>query len=228
MEGFKPHLKQALINLDTVDRVVRLAPADVPRQYSRDAPQPAVGSHRVWAAELVAELLGPNAPTLDQLVAACDLVPRVADLALSHDSCNSLANRLLAIVRSCLRSKVEALWRPLFEEGFGLDLRPGADAPAPLQRQLAALGERCAGVPPGRRPCLTGCALELTRMLMAAGEAGGEAAHAGVRAVLEADLVWGAAVAPGGSLDALLAEQVGVLCGPLPARDSGAALPWAV
>lgn len=62
----------------------------------------------MWAIDAVALLLSARHPTLDQLMAACDLVPRTLHLAFAHDKCNSLHSRLLTIVKCCLKSKVGA------------------------------------------------------------------------------------------------------------------------
>lgn len=69
------------------------------------ASQPALGSHRVWAAEVVFVVLTAGDATLDKVVASCDLVPRVAALAFGSPTCNSIHSRLLAIVKRCLKSK---------------------------------------------------------------------------------------------------------------------------
>ena len=50
--------------------------------------QPAVGTHRVAAAEIVADLLTPNNISIDRAVAAAKLVPAVVHLALSHPLCS--------------------------------------------------------------------------------------------------------------------------------------------
>lgn len=83
-------------------------------------------------------------------------------------------------------SQVEGLWRSLFEEGYGLDLRSKSDSLcAPLHTLLASMATEAAVLSPGQRPCITGVALELAKALMDACTPQGEHSNKGVKALLE-------------------------------------------
>ena len=110
--------------------------------------QPAVGSHRVWATEIVSMLLAPNHQAVDNLVASSKLVPTVLQISLAHPQCSALHTRALRILRSCCVSKVGQLYGPLFTPGLGagLTLEGGALSGSLLQ-QLAQMGEGCLAWP---------------------------------------------------------------------------------
>ncbi len=69
------------------------------------AVQDAVGTHRVAAADVAAQLVGVNGAKLDRQLAALGVVPAVAALALARPACNALqctCLRLLRCVSLCL------------------------------------------------------------------------------------------------------------------------------
>ena len=67
---------------------LRVPPKPNPTASPPHYPQPAVGSHRMCAAEAVALLLGPNNNSLGKAVASAKLVPAIMHLALSHPLCS--------------------------------------------------------------------------------------------------------------------------------------------
>lgn len=120
---------------------------NVTSPVSPTLPQPAVGSHRVWATEIVSMLLAPNHQAVDNLVASCKLVPKVLAISLGHPLCSALHTRALRILRSCCVSKVAGLYGPLFTAGMGagLTVGEGGELCPSLQQQLADRGECCWG-----------------------------------------------------------------------------------
>jgi hypothetical protein len=100
-----------------------------------------VGSHRLWAADILVFLLLPSHSTLDRLVAQSQLLPRVAHLSLTHDTASTLHARMPQMLRNAMASRVPELWQPLLQPGLGLGLQlEGAPCP-PLHTWLVTLGE---------------------------------------------------------------------------------------
>lgn len=129
--------------------VVQLtSPVSVARAASlpsySSAPQPAVGSHRLWAGEVVALLLAANCSVIDRLVAAAKLLPRLLHLALHRPLCSALHTRALRALRAATTAKVDELMAPLFFAGWGAGLQgegPAAGKPCkPLHEMLADMG----------------------------------------------------------------------------------------
>ncbi len=146
-------------------QVLQLEPPPVTTQYA-SGPQPAVGSHRLWAADIVAQLLSLRNTAVTAALADTSLVPRVVAIALRHDKCSAVHARALQLVRTAVQHKLNGVWQPLFEPGFGAGLAgngarrppPRPARPAPLQLPLLpapAVGgssRRSALTPPSPRP----------------------------------------------------------------------------
>ena len=69
----------------------------------RPRPQPAVGTHRAAAAELVSQLLRSECPSVAAVVAESGLLPRFTALAVSHPNCNALHCSVVRCLRHALR-----------------------------------------------------------------------------------------------------------------------------
>lgn len=127
-------------------RVLALEPRRVSVQYA-PSPQLALGTHRLWAADVLAVLLLAGNAAADAAIAAAGVLPAVVSLALSLDKASALHFRALQAVDCALRSREDRLWRALFEPGMGAGVTSaaaggdGGDAPcAPLHEALAAIG----------------------------------------------------------------------------------------
>ncbi|GLC44160.1 hypothetical protein PLESTB_000901600 [Pleodorina starrii] len=222
VDGSRPHIKGCIMNLDTLGAILDLVPRQVTMQYVTE-PQPAVGSHRVWATEIVSMLLAPNHTAVDNLVAGSKLVPRVLALSLAHPMCSALHTRALRVLRSCCVSKVAALYGPLFTAGMGAGLTAGEGSEEPcgsLQQQLADRASPSLGVPSGGRDPSVGFVLEAGKVLRACcDEANRDSIlNTNVRRLLLMDPKWSDFVSESGVLAQLCKEQEGDLGGPRAAR----------
>eukprot|EP00198_Chlamydomonas_reinhardtii_P001751 XP_001691087.1 predicted protein [Chlamydomonas reinhardtii] len=209
------------MHLDVLAAILDLVPREVTMQYVSE-PQPAVGSHRVWATEIVSMLLAPNHQAVDNLVASCKLVPKVLAISLGHPLCSALHTRALRILRSCCVSKVAGLYGPLFTAGMGagLTVGEGGELCPSLQQQLADRAALAVGVPSGRRDRSVGFVLEACKVLRACcDEANRDSIlNTNVRRLLQMDAKWSDFVSEGGVLSQLCKEQEGDLGGPRAAR----------
>ncbi|KAG1661398.1 hypothetical protein FOA52_005692 [Chlamydomonas sp. UWO 241] len=122
LDGSKPHIKECVANLDVLRTCLDIVPRNVTAQYN-GSPQPAVGTHRVGAAEAVMLLLGPNNGSLDSAVSKSKLASKVVHIAVSHPLCSNLHVRALKLFRSCLISPVAELGLALMQPGWGCDLK---------------------------------------------------------------------------------------------------------
>ncbi|KAG2452581.1 hypothetical protein HYH02_002818 [Chlamydomonas schloesseri] len=222
VDGSRPHIKGCIMNLDVLGAILDLVPREVTMQYVSE-PQPAVGSHRVWATEIVSMLLAPNHQAMDHLVAGSKLVPKVLAISLAHPLCSALHTRALRILRSCCVSKVGGLYGPLFTPGMGAGLMAadgGSELCASLQQQLADRAALAVGVPSGRRDRSVGFVLEACKVLRACcDEANRDSIlNTNVRRLLQMDAKWSEFVSEGGVLSQLCKEQEGDLGGPRAAR----------
>ena len=59
-----------------------------------------MGTHRVAAADVAAQLVGMNGAKLDRQIAALGIVPAVTALALARPACNALHCTCLRLLRS--------------------------------------------------------------------------------------------------------------------------------
>ena len=96
-------------------------PAPLPwrPQDNHGQPQPALGTHRMWAAEAVALLLLPGQSTIDAALAASGLVVKLVALALTLDKANVLHTRVMRMLGCSLRSSTQELWGGLFASEAG-------------------------------------------------------------------------------------------------------------
>lgn len=130
-------------HLPQLQQVLQLQPPAKVHQSSSSTPQPAVGSHRVWACGILHMLLLHNNTVIDKAVAEAGLLPAVLALAFQHGHCSAVQCRAVEMLRSSLRSGVEELWRGLFTAGYGQQLKqPGSEELlAPLHEALVQIGE---------------------------------------------------------------------------------------
>lgn len=113
-------------------------------QDQNGQPQPALGTHRLWAAEAVALLLLSAHASIDAAVADAGLLPQLVCLALQLDKANVLHCRVLRMLQCSLHSSVPRLWAALFEPAAaaGAAADGGADGSGQLlHAALVALGE---------------------------------------------------------------------------------------
>jgi hypothetical protein len=152
LAALRLHTRYATRQLALLVEVLALEPPPVLVQYA-PGPQPALGTHRLWAADVLAVLLLAGSPAVDAAVAASGALPAVVALALSLDKCSALHFRALQMVDCSLRSGEPALWRGLMEPGLGAGIAASAAGGAkgdkglcaPLHEALAQIGERGLG-----------------------------------------------------------------------------------
>jgi len=146
LEAFQPHFKAVIQHMPELQQVLQLQASPKVHQSSSSTPQPAVGSHRVWACGILHMLLLHNNPVIDRAVAEAGVLPVVLAMALQHGHCSAVQCRAVEMLRSSLRSSVQDLWQGLFTAGYGQQLqRPGSsDLLPPLHEALVQIG-RCSG-----------------------------------------------------------------------------------
>lgn len=155
LDGLQPHTQFAANQLALLRSVLALEPTPVLTQFSPQQ-QPALGTHRLWAADVLALLLLASQPGIDAAVHLSGVLPFVVALALSLDKCNALHFRVLQMLHCCVRSREEGLWRGLFQEGLGVGISNsgvggayGKEACPPLHELLACIGEGSRVAEPG-------------------------------------------------------------------------------
>jgi hypothetical protein len=109
-------------------QVLQLEPPPVTTQFS-DKPLPAVGSHRLWAADIVVQLLSLRNTAMTSALSDTSLVPRVLALALRHDKCSAMHVRGMQLVKTAVLHRLNGVWQPLFEKGFGCGLLGAGEQP---------------------------------------------------------------------------------------------------
>jgi hypothetical protein len=126
-------------------QVLQLEPRPVTTQFSAKA-LPAVGSHRLWAADIVVQLLSLRNTAVTSALSDTSLVPRVLALALQHDKCSALHVRAMQLVKTAVVHKMNGVWQPLFETGFGCGLvGSGAQRAARSLQHLILACMQCTG-----------------------------------------------------------------------------------
>lgn len=123
MADFQPHFKAVVQHLPHLQQVLQLQPPPQVHQSSSSTPQPAVGSHRVWACNILHMLLLHNNPAIDKAIADAGLLPLVVAMALQYGHCSAVQCRAVEMLRSSLRSSVLELWQGLFTPGYGQQLQ---------------------------------------------------------------------------------------------------------
>ncbi|KAF5832702.1 hypothetical protein DUNSADRAFT_11346 [Dunaliella salina] len=216
------HAKACLSHLPDLQSAMDLSPPDVIVQFSPN-PQPAVGSHRVWASAVVALLLGRGYRSIDQSVSKTQLATQVLHLALQRPMCNALHTKALHVLHACVNSTEDALLAPLLQE------RP-QDGTAPalpnLIEVLVDLGGAAAEVSCGQRSSLLGFVIMASRILqgMCNEPAGSAIKNQAVKRALAASPRWTSYVKPkSGPFHKMCAEQDAELGGPRPSAPAMAA-----
>lgn len=143
LEDFQPHFKAVVQHLPQLQKILQLQPAPKIHQSSSSAPQPTVGSHRVWACGILHMMLLHNNSVIDKAVADAGLLPVVLAMAFEHGHCSAVQCRAVEMLRSSLRSSVPELWQGLFQAGYGQQLQqPGSsELLLPLHEALVQIGE---------------------------------------------------------------------------------------
>jgi hypothetical protein len=146
MDDFQPHFKAVVQHLPQLQQVLQLQPPPKVHQSSSSDPQPAVGSHRVWACGILHMLLLHNNIIIDRAVAEAKLLPTVMAMAFRHGHCSAIQCRAVEMLRSSLRSSIQELWLGLFQPAYGQQLQqPGSDELLPpLHEGLVQIGEAMA------------------------------------------------------------------------------------
>jgi hypothetical protein len=148
LQDFRPHFRAVLENLALLQQVLQLQPEPQLTQSSSKTPQPAVGSHRVWACAILHMLLLHNNPVIDRAVSDAQLLPAAVALSLAHERCSAVQCRAAEMLRSSLSSSVPELWQGLFTAGLGCGLKQAGSEQLlqPLHEALVQIGECRAAV----------------------------------------------------------------------------------
>ncbi|CAD7697087.1 unnamed protein product [Ostreobium quekettii] len=223
VDSSRPHLACASGHLDTLSAIFDVEPPPATFQNG-GSPQPAVGLHRLAAAEIVALLLSTHSDIISEKIAASGLTSRIVGLAVRSPHCNALQCTAARVVQTIIENRSESLFKTVFDgemlAGKGGEVRV---MEKPLQKYITEIGVEGSGMPIGKRKCHVGSIAALAKTLVQNGT-GSEAQSTGtsgalstwsvLRDVLEADDDWSKFVSTGGALDALVKEQNGELCPP--------------
>ncbi|MEW5298643.1 MAG: hypothetical protein WDW36_001738 [Sanguina aurantia] len=220
--GDDVHITGMLARLGVLRQVLELVPRPLAMQFSKESPRPAIGSHRVWAAEIVAMLLSPTNSDIDMAVAQSSLVQQVLHLALTHPNASALHVRALRILRSCCVSKVPELYTPLFTSGLGDFVQTeGGELVGSLQGQLVLRASPALGVLSGVRDPIIGFIIGTCKVLTACCDANNISIYNNnIKELLELDAQWSEFNREDGVLEQLCLEQEGDLGGPRAVRMS--------
>jgi hypothetical protein len=241
--------KEDGLNLKDLPRCVQLAAQELPvfakaltidpgsayrpgssktRVYTKETTMPAVGSHRVGAAEIIAMMLQLGCIEIDEKIAHLKLeesmdekkpmtLETLAIMLFDHPWSSAFHAASSRAILAALSSPHEQLWMPLVvcradrgEKDVYKNCLPTKVAET---MEEALLCERVS-----RRKGNVGSAVVLANALREFGEAIDEE-RIEMRKHLQKNLKWVEANKDGGSLDRLNKEQIGGLCGPKPSRQ---------
>jgi hypothetical protein len=148
LQDFRPHFRAVLENLSLLQQVLQLQPEPQLTQSSSKTPQPAVGSHRVWACAILHMLLLHNNLVIDRAVSDAQLLPAAVALSLAHERCSAVQCRAAEMLCSSLSSSVPELWQGLFTAGLGCGLKQAGSEQLlrPLHEALVQIGKWRAAV----------------------------------------------------------------------------------
>ena len=223
LESFPVELVRSVMeHIDTIVVTLTFEPEDAVTQRSGEI-IPAIGSHRVAAAEILAVLLQIGCQGIDERIATLKLpsdgqfvMVSLVRMFFKYSWSSALHATVIRLVLAALVSPHEPLWAPMFEGGK-----------ESLQGMLAAsIQQALATKPISTRKGNVGSVIILANALCEL-ETCDDVERASVRTTLQSDVDWCAAVeGENNSLSRLNDEQAGGLCGPKPSKtpafmDSG-------
>lgn len=211
-----PLVRNIMEHVETFAAVLEFEPEDATTQRSGTM-IPAIGSHRVAAAEILAVLLQIGCQDIDERIAKLKLpsgqfvLVALVRMFFKYSWSSAFHATVIRLVLAALVSPYEPLWAPMFE---------GADES--LQGMLAAsIKQALATKPISTREGNVGSVIILANALCEL-EACDDVERAGVRMTLQADTTWRDTVeGENNSLQKLNDEQAGGLCGPKPTKSPG-------
>ena len=216
LETFPVELvRDIMANIETLVIALTFEPEDAVTQRSGQK-IPAIGSHRVAAAEILAVLLQIGCQDIDERIAKLKLpsdgqfvLVSLVRMFFKYSWSSALHATVIRLILAALVSPHEPLWAPMFEGGE-----------ESLQGSLAkSIKEALATKPISTRLGNVGSVIILANALCEL-EACDDVERASVRTTLQEDPVWRAAVeGENNSLAKLNEEQAGGLCGPKPTKS---------
>lgn len=216
LESFPVELvKQIMENIETLATTLTFDPEDAVTQRS-GAKIPAIGSHRVAAAEILAVLLQIGCQEIDERIANLKLpndgqfvLVSLVRMFFKYSWSSAFHATVIRLVLAALVSPHEPLWAPMFEGGE-----------ESLQGMLAASIDRALATKPiSTRDGNVGSVIILANALCEL-EACDDTERASVRTTLQEDARWRATVeGEQNSLHKLNEEHAGGLCGPKPSKS---------
>ena len=225
-------LSAAARHLPALVAALRLEPEPLPTQ-GLPGLHPTVGSHRVFATEVLARVVASGLLPPESVGATSLAVKDALMLMLDRPWCNALHGAAVRLLMASLESEHEGLLGPLLLLGGPAAPGGGDDVPRFAER-LVQEGEAACKCPIASRKGHVGhlmsVACSLRDAAAAAREAGADLGDGATPSQLQASSPcgrlllralalcpsWAAFVAEGGLLDALVSEQQGELCGPKP------------
>jgi len=216
LETFPVELvRDIMANIETLVIALTFEPEDAVTQRSGQK-IPAIGSHRVAAAEILAVLLQIGCQDIDERIAKLKLpsdgqfvLVSLVRMFFKYNWSSALHATVIRLILAALVSPHEPLWAPMFEGGE-----------ESLQGSLAkSIKEALATKPISTRLGNVGSVIILANALCEL-EACDDVERASVRTTLQEDPAWRATVeGENNSLAKLNEEQAGGLCGPKPTKS---------
>ena len=211
-----PLVRNIMEHVETIAATLEFEPEDATTQRSGTM-IPAIGSHRVAAAEILAVLLQIGCEDIDERIAKLKLpsgqfvLVALVRMFFKYSWSSAFHATVIRLVLAALVSPHEPLWAPMFE---------GADES--IQGMLAASIKRALATKPiSTREGNVGSVIILANALCEL-ESCDDVERAGVRMTLQADTTWRDTVeGENNSLQKLNDEQAGGLCGPKPTKSPG-------
>ena len=216
LETFPVELVRSIMtHIETLVVALTFEPEDAVTQRSGHK-IPAIGTHRVATAEILAVLLQIGCQEIDERIAKLKLpkdgqfvLVAIVRMFFKYSWSSALHASVIRLILAALVSPHEPLWAPMFE---------GREES--LQGSLAASMNRALATRPiSTRDGNVGSVIILANALCEL-EACDDVERQSVRTTLAADTVWRAAVdGELGALSKLNEEQSGGLCGPKPQKS---------
>eukprot|EP00798_Chlamydomonas_sp_ICE-L_P011678 gene11678-34400_t len=128
--------------LPTIGKILDMVPRQITLQHAT-VPHNTLGSHRLWACDILSRLLAIGDEEIDKRLLHSKLLPRLLLLALQHPLSSGLHARAVKVLQCCLESKqcAQLLIPMLAEAGWGLELKEDDGTLAKsLTEQLAGWG----------------------------------------------------------------------------------------
>lgn len=198
LKQLTPRLRWAVNGLGTLVYTLQRCPADV-RLASKSA-IPAVGSHRVYIASLLTNMLRARVIVVDEAIAKTRVGVTLVEMLFAYENCNSFHFFATNFIFEAFKSKVGSLWKPMLQR------------PADLLDRLCC-AEKWLSVPVAKRPPQLGHLVQLSKMLNENLQA---YAYKHVHEELMMNENWRNFVSEIGALNRFLGEQEGCLGGTRP------------